>query len=113
MIIHYYHYIICCFEENFYCALEAGVCNCDLYMCSEGPDQKEYWMEITGYEAWKYCGKPQLLYEATGVCLCDPTKTSPCLNCSTSSLRWEGLIESLNPCADPSGPHPLPAPGNN
>jgi len=72
----------CCFEENYYCAIEGGVCVCDLYMCNEGPTQKEYWMELSGFNARMYCEDPHLLHKLTGLCLCSPNKTPSCVSSS-------------------------------
>jgi len=71
----------CCFEENYYCSLEAGKCICDIYMCQEASNQKEYWMEMTGFLAENYCEKPHLLHELTGLCLCDSAQMLCGLQC--------------------------------
>jgi len=67
----------CCFKENYYCDMEDGKCICDLYMPKEGPNQKEYWMEITGILSGAYCEKPQLLHKLTSLCLCDQLQPPP------------------------------------
>lgn len=75
----------CCFSEKFYCFMENGRCICDLHVCNQGIDKKSYWMEISGAEAEKYCGRPRLLHELTTLCICDPNKTPPCDECNPPS----------------------------
>ena len=75
----------CCFSERFYFFMENGKCICDLHRCSESSDKKNYWMEISGIEAEKYCGRPRFLHELTSLCLCDPDKSPPCDECNPPS----------------------------
>ncbi|MBA3812879.1 MAG: hypothetical protein H0X26_00060 [Alphaproteobacteria bacterium] len=75
----------CCFAERFYCFMENGHCICDLHRCDIKPDKKNimsYWMEISGTEAERYCGRPRLLHELTQLCECDQDKTPPCSQCN-------------------------------
>lgn len=75
----------CCFSERFYCFMENGKCICDLHICEQWPnklDTKNYWMEITGTEAERHCGRPRLLHKLTNLCRCDPDKNPPCDECN-------------------------------
>lgn len=76
----------CCFSERFYCFMENGKCICDLHVCHEWPEvAKSYWMEITGTESEKYCGRARFLHELTHLCLCDPNKIPACDECNPPS----------------------------
>lgn len=72
----------CCFSERFYCFMENGKCICDLHRCSARSDKKSYWMELSGTEAERYCGRPRLLHRLTNLCFCDRYKDSPCDECN-------------------------------
>lgn len=71
----------CCFDENYYCSMEDGKCICDINMLKESPNQKEYWMEITGILSMAYCEKPQLLHKLTTLCLCEQLQPPSKMKC--------------------------------
>lgn len=84
----------CCFSERFYCSMDNGRCFCDLHLCNQSRDKKNYWMEITGTEAERYCGRARRLHELTNLCLCDPDKDIPCIECNQP---YTGSLSSPNP----------------
>lgn len=85
----------CCFSEKFYCYMANGQCICDIHRCNDWTDKKRYWIEITGTEAERYCGRSRLPHQLTsGICLCDPDKDPPCNECnppSRGSYPTDGL----------------------
>lgn len=73
----------CCFAERFICFMEDGKCICDLHHCNGWfGDSKNYWMEISGFLAERYCGRFRLMHSLTQLCRCDPNKEPPCGTCN-------------------------------
>lgn len=94
----------CCFSERYYCIMDSGICYCDLHLCNQGSKEKSYWMELTGTEAERYCGRSRMLHELTNLCLCDPDKDSPCDQCnrpcpapSSNPKIWTSLPPDCRP----------------
>jgi len=86
----------CCFSERFYCFMTKGRCICDLHVCGHPPNQQGYWMEITGTEAERYCGRPRMLHKLTQLCKCDPDRTPVCNQCNPPPKRYIPGVDGLS-----------------
>jgi hypothetical protein len=87
----------CCFSERFYCFMSNGKCICDLHVCGQESSKKRFWMEISGTEAERVCGRPIPLHALTHLCRCDPERRSPCNPCTTPENNFTpGPMEGLS-----------------